>query len=753
MVNALDTVMSAMLAGEQMRTLMITTTEYKLFEDHICNHSLKARLERHYEPNLGDLCKRRRGAYGGCPLGCHPMASEPYCVDSESRHKCDADIIIKKLARNRGFVLEKRGMFDMNTTIGVITTGITRDVPYLQSYFNSLLAQREINLDVIFGSDDTILNAKVAEVYRNISTHLSSPKISFRTIKTRSTALYDTWDEIITHLETPYLTTWNLDDTRFPWSTHQKLAVIVNSKVSVVDAVTCAVVAVTEDGKREIWWNNFDKQISQLRLAHLVAADTNRPNNIPHVGAVFKKDTYIEMGPFATRGDGESSILDWVKWVKWFQSGKRVLHINQALDIYTSRSTSYGHIAALKPKSDLFHSTMSTVRHLVVPLKYGTTKRKTVFVAAEMYPTNSEGGNVRLRQVVEWFASNAFTVIIFCRTMHYTRDGVHETLEWAKRIGVQLVNDNYSFDQMRFWDTSDVSVVLYSLWYWRYFTENVTSTVEMAFPNMHKIGVISIILSDDIHSERCLQIQACQPHITDIRNMERAAYTKGITLAISNLDQTSMQRLSPTSDIRFFPMIIDIKHLHTTNNKAREYLNDFLIYVGSNNDMNVIAVQRILQLNNQKMIFIGTNKWSRLIKRAGKHSSRCVPPPLSDLIPGEICKNSVQKLLSFDTIKDITPLLSHAKTMIALVATEGTGISTKVLIGLAHSMRVVTTQPGLYGTGCPSNHAMCNALHVTNLTSLNDAEMTRVVNLPPVVVKKGMYTRKLWNRALPEIFT
>lgn len=761
--------------------------EMRALEVAMCTHI----LEKHTENNVGDLCKAKDGGYGGCPRCCTATSVPPWCVmQAAPSQRCSVTECASKFAMQRGFRIVKKKQVPrvrgegVSSLVGIISTTVMKDARFIGTWCNDIWRQQYVRLEVLFGSSDENLLTHAKSVCttvrqkreRNVPS-VELPVVNFRYIVTKATGLYATWDELIPQSTAEFITTWNVDDSHTPTAMLKKLAAITSQPYT--DAVSSGSIVQDEDGAVvDVWWNNYDKAVTHLKLADLVqtVGGKTMPNNIPHSGVMFSKSVYMSLGvgPFVTHllpNGKEEGTLDWQLWIRWLKRGHGILHLNEAIDIYMLRHNSYGRVQA--ESSSILKQLNALGNMGVVP---SFAERKPILVLHELYPTNTQGANMRLRQIVQWLVQNKFPVHMYTREKHWIPDAVQEAEDWAARYHVKLTADDKNLSTLKkdvaALRVPDYHAVVYGLWFWRFFAEavpsmydTVYSVLDDAYPTINHL-----VLTDDIHYIRCDAIKECKPHRHEIKRMEVATYAATTTIAITPSDKGKIDHISPGSDVRVLPMIMDKAMCPDRRPfaEATSYLRErkFILYVGNGNHMNIESVEHLLRQTQLPMLLIGSYKWIEMVAHLnftnvrhskGGHLHSCVPKQLASVIPGAACSHRhgrQMQTLAFKEVVDLSRLLCSARIMVAPVMMENTGISTKVFLGIEHGMHVVTTTAGGYGTGCPSPHTMCRNLHMVSLKEI-ETVVNSLHGVEPATwdATDTPITRRHWVDALPELFT
>ena len=579
--------------------------------------------------------------------------------------------------------------------------------------------------------------------------------------------LYESWDILIQEFASAdYIMNWNIDDRKKVNCILEKLKLIQKHHA---DVISSAVAVTTTPGesyeeymnrlsaKQQEYW--FTDKRGILNLADFVKTDPHTKrmlrevDNPPHNSPLWRKAIHSKVGTFAEQvphrnNQAAPSCSDWTFWVNVCRNGFKILHSDHAFELYAKRDQSHnrldigGHIhcldytlAALQPFG-LFNN-----QHFQnYPRAF---KKPRVTVIHEQELTTVQGADRRMRQIVSWLKWNNFIVTVIVRGQHWVHAGSKESEAFLENLGIEQIVDDLSLstlrNSMQSHDTADVYMM--SLWFWREFDRSnldgkggTDYTIpELLLPDI-KNTATTILLVDDVHSNRCRQNPDCEifDHIRDVES--NVIGQSSLTVTLTEKDRQVYGELSPNGKFVTLPYVIQKRGLlakePSKSNRKR------MLFVGSTNENNHRAAQFLVQtvfplVRHQidaSLTLVGAYAWKQLVydmsqgenqyrigsvqKLARTPSdpkslkgdfflSSCTASAQLDdeyVVQSRFCDNPI--LNAFDTVVELDSFLADSDVILAPTTISGSGISTKVFLGLEAGRPVVTTEDGLTATRC-----------------------------------------------------
>lgn len=634
--------------------------------------------------------------------------------------------------------------------LSVLTSAISRDKQYITPFARNVLAMaNDVSWELIVASADHHLLNRFERLCKKISL--------VRVYLEYDPGLYETWDLMIGHVARGHLiTNWNLDDMKLPNCFSVKTKYLFEHPT--VDLLTSAVIPVHSNRSRvgkDIWWNyTFSRNLQVNDLIACTSEGKFTPHNMPHNSPIWRRRMIDKYGNFSscpwvvksTQSNRALGCSDWGYWMYALHNGLRAAHIGIALDVYMIRPDSRGH------EEDDYCSPVLLKKVEELGYSSGTYCRscsKRVLVVHELAPSAFRGGDVRLRQALHWLRLNNHDVTLVVRQGENLRwvdkpDMYEaETLSWLKQHDIPMLRDPH-FEAVNSMNGFDV--VILTLWFWRGYRSNVSSIPSLVLPRLStwekKPRVV--LLSDDLHWKRCEQVSIGKEDERCLRKdeielEESTLYSDSrvdLLVALTTHDQFLFQQIAPNQNVAVLPMVIDeLMELRPSRRfKFR------IIFVGSKHPANIKAVSFLLfemlphfALTNfarKSTIMLVGDGWEKfLLERGMQLSQRCT-------------KLSFVKVCAPGTVSDDSSLFDERTLLVAPTLTKGTGISTKVYLGLTHQVPVVTTPAGVYGIPCDNNQdsTLCRLLYISEPTGSDFASALSVAMLHMGVMKRDGLT-------------
>lgn len=293
----------------------------------------------------------------------------------------------------------------------------------------------------------------------------------------------------------------------------------------------------------------------------------------------------------------------------------------------------------------------------------------------------------------------------------------------------------------------------------------------LLYDMLHLICQI-LLLSDDVHFKRCMQIQGACNRWEHIKTKEKQFYEQAdLVLALTTEDKQEFERLAPLAQVVVLPMAIQPKPmLH----KPKGGVN--LLYVGAPHEANINAVNFLLrevypalkkQIDSSSMTIIGGWEWIRIVSELQKEQPDlygtgslfdvrrvdgswakvpCVTSTESNVVaPPKLIDLQCGAVRAFDTVLELEPFIEEATIFLAPIQVAGSGISTKVWLGLEHGLPVVTTRAGLQGLQCDqASKGLCAQLHVVDWDVESFVNVVKVVQYSRNQPQENHQTLERW---------
>ena len=563
--------------------------------------------------------------------------------------------------------------------LAVVASVMSHDLRFVDSWALDVTRQSlSYSWQVVVASPSSSVLLSVAHSFKRHmgSLALKSGRLTIDLIKMRGDpGLYETWDMLLrSFAAAPILTNWNVDDRKHPECLARKLA-ILQSRPEVL-VVTSSVLVSHRPGADWYgasrgcgfnassperydplctWWYRPDDSAPcplksswgyrpwctwssqrggrsdyarELSISELFRSDPQSgrltgAENIPHNSPMWRRSLLDKAGYF-THGSPLvpriGTCHDWALWVRAAREGA-IWHINYPLESYFVNAGSHERRNDQKAmrRCILTQLTQFAQHGLYNNVNFwewaSVRPRMNVLIVHEILPVVTQGGNQRLRQIVEWFRDNGHDVTLAVRDSNLGWMGeeiYNEVHSWLARYGVRLLKDDVSLGATRHLVLNDpevVDVAIIGLWFWREYRHSASDTDAdktsfewlqplLRGPEQHaKI----VVLSDDVHWMRCRQISKTSDvkngkgctRFKHIREQERDAYDQAdLVLAISDEDAKVFRHEAPNAVVATFPMAILPVQNPVVNQREDAPLH--FMYLGSPHEANLQAVRFLM---------------------------------------------------------------------------------------------------------------------------------------------------------------
>jgi hypothetical protein len=247
--------------------------------------------------------------------------------------------------------------------VTVFTTFVLNDVKYMKGWMQAVgeqISSSAYVVELVIGAVSSEAGETIMQSCVEHSSNFLNVKSITITVWEQDPGLYQMWDYIITLLSTaPTLSNWNIDDRKAKNSLSRKLDIL--NVMWDVDVVSSQVVKVKESAGRypESSSIMYDLASGLLKLEDFFkmrrlpsgALEVYGSRNVPHNAPVWRKRVHEVVGYFTPRF--EAGCWDYSFWLKAIAAGIQIYHINEPLEFYLHRLSSYGHRSHL-------HSSMNS---------------------------------------------------------------------------------------------------------------------------------------------------------------------------------------------------------------------------------------------------------------------------------------------------------------------------------------------------------------------------------------------------------
>ena len=325
----------------------------------------------------------------------------------------------------------------------------------------------------------------------------------------------------------------------------------------------------------------------------------------------------------------------------------------------------------------------------------------------EMMPRNDQGGNIRLRMIINGLLANGFQVDIFTRQPLHIQEFRH--LPKEKQPTFHVLDFAYGAARV-FADDPQLSIHLHKLsgyhvlmsglWFWRDFKVSTVQPIPLlvqAALNAHG-DIPHVVISDDIHYERCRATEKDQSLWRAVEPVERSIWANAdfIKVFVSAQDMrraANEAHLSPEQVQRtmtILPYMLQPRRTaHTVAHTGASGKFD-VVYFGNAHPANIEALEALVAsaagvadvAAKLAVHVVGDDKWAGIIKRL-KRTSR-----------------SGLDIRAEGFVEDLDELLDRMDLAILPVVVGGTGISSKIFKCIESGTPFVSTYEGKRGFDC-----------------------------------------------------
>lgn len=314
---------------------------------------------------------------------------------------------------------------------------------------------------------------------------------------------------------------------------------------------------------------------------------------------------------------------------------------------------------------------------LYVIFKRLVHEKTQILVVHELAPHSFSGSNFRIRQVCQWLSSRGFSVTLAFR------DSPHPSASaWAALHGITLLADDVSFSKTLSSDmVTHASLIILGVWFYR----PLRTIPETFLPVV--TGNKVILLTDDVHSFRCLEELNCPPQrhalLSRLEGLLYSSPKVSLVVTVSQQDAHVIQtHFSALNKVTVLPMLIERRPLAPRKKEGKVFL-----FLASYHDGNIVVGRHLLGSLWPQMLQDGRFEDVTLVVVGNV----MLDPTLSKL--GE--QRRVVMLGQVEDVENV--VLTRNTVMIAWAGVKNSGISTKVFFALEHALPVVTNEAGLRG--------------------------------------------------------
>lgn len=332
-----------------------------------------------------------------------------------------------------------------------------------------------------------------------------------------------------------------------------------------------------------------------------------------------------------------------------------------------------------------------------------------------------------MRQLCEWFTAkeHRWAVTVAYRGATSTAD-VADAERWASAHGVTLLPDDVTFATLRSCTPTRFDIVVLGVWFYHASGRSIPELLLPHFAHHPRV----LLLSDDVHNRRCLQQQQGeQQDCASVMARERELYTAQSVrafIAVSAEDAAVFRAQFEVSRVVFLPMVVD-RVARSVLRSRRASPTKRIVFVGTWHPANVAVVAWILDtlcpamdgdpcLQSAAMFLVGARQWLSMWEQRSRASRTSVArvaamvQPVADL--------------------DASSLLHNNTVFFAPNAFTGTGVATKVVLGLRHRVPVVTNRAGLQGVMHPDPRDVLRVAELSDVAGVKHALCDAFAALP-----------------------
>ena len=307
--------------------------------------------------------------------------------------------------------------------------------------------------------------------------------------------------------------------------------------------------------------------------------------------------------------------------------------------------------------------------------------KKNIIVVHELMPSKFMGGNMRMRQICEYLRRKGHLVTYVFREPLVGRLA-KDAIKWARQWNIDLIGDDNELSRLfsvefkvQAWD-----VVLLSVSFFR----PGKTIFEYFAPYWHTVPRV-VLVSDDIHHLRCTrECFETEAECARRKRVEGELYARediSALVSVSVEDGRVMQEEFRAKKNVVVPMLLETETNTSVVSKRKHNFSGglHLVYLGTCQEANRLAIKELwsefipLLSNKDSVIFAGCTEWGKMIVK------------------------TQAQVESIGVVDDIETILTNSTVMLLPAGVGGTGISTKVRLGLQHRVPVVTNNAGARG--------------------------------------------------------
>lgn len=348
--------------------------------------------------------------------------------------KCTSDPGIENIAR-RCTIGSPPGVV---LSVYVSIVGGSSELTFLHAFLDEISRQKiNFRWEIIIGTADL-------DVFRLITGHQAYKLQKMLTATTvllkEDRGLYETWDTLIGIANGQFLTNWNIDDRKSPYSLQKRVqALLTNDDLDVVSSP----VYVSRDPHAT--WETRQKlpcmycEVAGEFYGISSFVRTNRENgalnlrevhNYPHNAPIYRRELHFRFGTFSgnSLSDGPAyTCSDWRFWVRLARAHRRFYQFQEPNEIYYVRAESFSH----RNDTGSVPCLEETVTELEPLGLYNNldwagyeakNKRKNVVIVCSNFPSNYEPRGLQVTQLAEWLSDNDAIVTFVATSASSTCD-------------------------------------------------------------------------------------------------------------------------------------------------------------------------------------------------------------------------------------------------------------------------------------------------------------------------------------------
>lgn len=319
-------------------------------------------------------------------------------------------------------------------------------------------------------------------------------------------------------------------------------------------------------------------------------------------------------------------------------------------------------------------------------------QQRHVLVVHELAPSRFAGSNLRIRQICEWFCRRMLWEVTVAYRASTGAADLLDASKWASAEGVALLEDDEMFSTVLS-RRNDFDVVILGVWFYH---PSGRSIPEILLSHFSRFGNMSVLLlSDDVHFERCRQQQQPPCDHVDVRGREASIYKSSVVkglIGVTSEDADVFRSQFGVTTAVWLPMLVDHVSQSVVAKRKRSPVQK-IIFIGSYHPSNSVvvswmmdvlypALQDDFDLKSASLVLLGAREW-HLMLEGRMHKDRERFKKIS------VITKRVSDLES--------TVLTNSSIFLVPNGFSGTGISTKVFSALQNRLPVVTNRAGLQG--------------------------------------------------------